>query len=641
MPAKIYYIRRNATAQLPTNILFLDTETKAETVDGDELHCMYLAVTWRVTTNTAGQIHRERWETWQTRAELCAYVCAECRSKAPLYVIGSNITFDLFAIDLLSYLSENGWSLKSLYDKGLVTILITSKDDRTLKICAAQNWLQGSVREWGELLGLEKGVVDFANDTPETVEEYCRRDVEITGKAFLSYLDFLRRHDMGGFALTVAGQAFRCYRHRFMKPKSILHYDQYTYNAFTRAAYFGGRVECGYIGSKRGAYTKLDINSMYPHVMREQLYPGKVRQWVRDIDLETFSRKVQGACCIAEVVVDTDEPAYAVKRNGKLTFPVGRFITFLSTGSVRYALERGHIARVRQCMTFDAVDLFSSYVDYFYPLKARYTEEENGVWTKTVKLILNGLYGKFGEKRAREILREDTPGSPVFRREGLYSRDGLDMVEPSFDWRYDNLSPDHSEYVRGVEYSLLNTTITEVGDDEGPGSAPAIAAHVTDYARMLLYDYIRIVGVDRVLYCDTDSLIIHTEDLAKLKEVMDDEALGKLKTEGNATTVEFRGPKDYSFGADLRRKGIRSNAQLVCRRCREHIEPSDRECQNCGDLVSTPAFTQDSFPGFYSLLRRGLSGGFPVGTITKSLAATYTKGVVAVNGAVSPHHLSE
>ena len=641
MPASIYYIRGNATAALPTNILIVDTETSTQAVDNAELHTMYLAVTWRITVDHRGRIERQAWKVWKDRGKLCTYISSESRSKAPLYVIGSNITFDIFAIDLLSHLTEEEWKLDSLYDKGLVTILIASKGNRKLKICAAQNWLQGGVKDWGKLINLEKMDVDFSTDTPEKVEEYCKRDVEITGKTFLSYLDFLRVHNMGGFALTIAGQSFRCFRHKFMKPRSILHYDQYTYNAFTRAAYYGGRVECGHIGQLEGEFTKLDINSMYPHIMREHLFPGKVKQWVRDISVADLQTKMVGSCAIAEVEVTTDEPAYAVRRDGKLIFPTGSFVTYLCSDSIRYALKHGHITKVRQAMIFNAVKMFDGFVDYFYPLKNKYREENNGVWEKTTKLILNSLYGKFGERRSREISRSEAPGKPVSRIPGLYSRDGLTETVPKFDWRYDQHSGENEEYVRGVTYTVLNTQITEAGEDEGPGSAPAIAAHVTDCARMLLYRYMRHAGLDKVLYCDTDSLILRTSDVHTLEGFIDDTKLGKLKTEGVATTIEIRGAKDYSFGDDLRRKGIRKQAVLVCRRCRSPIDKSARRCSDCGDHISTPAFTQDSFPGFYSLLRRGISGGFPIGTITKSLTAQYTKGVVADTGDVTPIPLNE
>jgi hypothetical protein len=640
MPSSIYYIRKNATAQLPSNLLFFDTETQGELIGEVELHTMYMATSWRVVVGPKGELTRESWRDWDNSSQLCQYIAGEARKKAPLYVIGSNVTFDLFSSGLIEHLDAEGWQCESLYDKGLVTILIATKDGRKIKACAAQNWLQGGVKSWGKLLGIEKMEVDFATDNHDTVLEYCRRDTEITGRAVLGYMDFVRAHDMGGFALTAAGQALRCYRHRFMPDRSILHYDQSAYNAFTRAAYTGGRVEAGHIGQLTGDYTKVDINSMYPHVMRSNKYPGKLRQWVRDPTLERTQQKLDKGLCIAEVELDTDEPAYALRTQDKLLFPLGQFTTFLCTASLQYALDHHHVVKVKQLLTFDSVDLFSGYVDYFYPLKQQYKDEGNGVWEKTTKLMLNGLYGKFGERRSREISREHTPDVCPTREPGLYSRDVMEEENPRFCWRYEPLEESDPEFVRGVKWQLLNTTVTEVGEDEGPGSAPAIAAHVTDYARMLLYSYLQKVGLDDVLYCDTDSIILQTQHLDRLADVIHPDRLGALKVEGREAQLEIRGAKDYSFGGELHRKGIKADAVRVCRKCRIPISEDARACVECGEHVRQVAFRQAQFPGFYSLLRRGLMGSFPVGIITKTLTGNYSKGKVSSSGKVTPHRLT-
>ena len=640
MSSSIYYIRNNATSQIPTNLLILDTETHGAPAPGNiEIHRMLLAWTWRITLDDSGTITRQAWKRWSDSESLGIYVTDEARSKAPLCIIGSNITFDLFASGLLEYLDNAGWTCDTLYDKGLVTILIAVKGDRKIKALAAQNWLQGGVKAWGELIGIAKGEVDFESDDIETVSDYCRKDVEITGRAVLSYMSFVRDHNMGGFALTAAGQAFRCFRHRFMKSRSILHYDQQAYNRFTRAAYYGGRVEAGHIGRLDGEFVKLDINSMYPHVMRSNLYPAKIRQWVRDPSLETVTRKLNTLCCIAEVEVDTDEPAYPIRQGGKLIFPVGSFTTRLCTESLRYALDRGHITKVRQLMTFTRQSMFREYVDYFYNLKQRYKEDGNGVWEKTTKLMLNGLYGKFGERRSHEVSREYIPGIGIERTPGLFEPIEPTDNPPKFDWRYDPEDEPVAPMSRGMTWSLLGTRVTEVGDEEGSGSAPAIAAHVTDYARMLLYRIMQLVGTDRVLYVDTDSLIINASDMSKLTEVIDDKTLGMLKVEGRTTSLEIRGAKDYTFAGDIRRKGIRSSAQVVCRQCRNAIVPDARQCPYCGDYLRTPCFQQSHFPGMYSLLRRGILGSFPIGVITKTLTGSYTKGTIDADGKVSPHHL--
>lgn len=610
----IYYIRPNKTDKLPTNILILDTETKGETVEDAAIHTMYMAWTWRFTLGPKGEIQREKWTFWDDGQLLGEYVDQEARPKAPLYIIGSNITFDLFASGLASFLHGTTWRAEMLYDKGMVTIIVLKDGDRTIKFLALQNFLDGGVAEWGKLLGLQKQEVDFDKDTFTTIKEYCRIDTEITGRAFIGYLDFVRKHDMGGFAVTKSGQSFRCFRHRFMKEK-ILHYDETKFNNFTRNGYYGGRVECGHIGTREGGtYVKVDVNSMYPAIMQRQYFPTVLRQWIKEPDHEYALRQLRSYCCMGRVTLQTDEPVYPVRIPGKLVFPVGEFQTILSTESLRYAFKHGHIKSVHELLTFRRAKLFAAFVDEFYSLRLRYKKEKNAVWEKTVKLMLNSLYGKFGEKRERELHRLPDPEGEFYRGEySLWLNPDSEMVEHLPEEKRQE-AKSKGVFINGMEWKAFGTSCVTWGEKEGPQSAPFIAAHVTDYGRMLLWKFIKMVGHKNVLYADTDSLIIEAKHLPKLKGVINEAKLGSLKVEGTTDRLEIRGAKDYTFGKEIRRKGVRANS----------VKEADG------------SFTMPYFPGLYSLQRRGIVDGFPIGSVNKRLTLIYDKGLVGEDGTVTP-----
>ena len=594
--SSIYYIRPNHTGALPTNLLFLDVETRGQpTGDGTEFHTMYLGWTWHLQLGPGGTEDRSQWVYHTEPESVYAEVIRKVQPRKPLYILGSNVTFDLFASGLASNLQHDGWKASLLYDKGLVTIIILKRAERTIKILALQNFLQGSVKEWGALLNLPKMEVNLNHDNEQSIRDYCKRDVEISGKTFLSYLSFLRHNDMGGFSPTLSGQSFRAFRHRYMKHK-ILHYDVPSYNEFIRNSYFGGRTDCHFIGKAQPqSYTKVDINSMYPAVLRNNYFPTKIRQWVQHPTFERIKKRLTDHCITARCRMRSDEPAYAVRDNDRLIFPTGDFTAMLSTGSLRYALQHNHIVQIEEAAIFYRANLFKKYVDHFYALRQQYKAEGNAVWEKTAKLLLNALYGKFGEKRMEELVRAD--------------------AEPTDFYRTAWTNYDTGE--SGIEWSAFNTFVREGGEREGPQSAPAIAAHVTDYGRIQLWQYIKRVGRDNVYYCDTDSLIIPTSHLPKLRAVLDDTKLGLLKVEGEAHALEIRNCKDYSFGAEVRRKGVRSTAYHN----------------------SDGSFTQTRFASLHTLLRTGTLNAVPVYLTTKSLTHQYDKGVVTDSGFVEPIRL--
>jgi len=122
------------------------------------------------------------------------------------------------------------------------------------------------------------------------------------------------------------------------------------------------------------------------------------------------------------------------------------------------------------------------------------------------------------------------------------------------------------------------------------------------------------VGLDNVLYCDTDSLIIRERHLDTLEAVIDANKLGSLKIEESADYLNVHGPKDYTFGDDTKIKGVRASA-----------------------LEYTPGnWIQSAFPGLYSLMRRGELDGFPIGTMSRARRSVYDKGFVQADGTVRP-----
>ncbi len=101
-------------------------------------------------------------------------------------------------------------------------------------------------------------------------------------------------------------------------------------------------------------------------------------------------------------------------------------------------------------------------------------------------------------------------------------------------------------------------TSEETGETEN--SFPAVAAHVTAYARLHLWSLCQKAGKGHYLYCDTDSLIVDATGYANLADEMDDIALGRLKVEQQATEIEILAPKFYRFGEGWKRKGVSKNA---------------------------------------------------------------------------------
>jgi hypothetical protein len=587
----------NKGQKIPVHWLFFDTETLPTDFKDTQVHRFNLGWTcyWYRGHNRGKS--DQYWNYWDWEEPMNRYIHDLALEVENLYLLGHNVFFDLQASGFYQYMSDWGWELQFIYDKGLTYILKATKDGATITALSTTNWFDQSLEKLGNTLGLPKLDVDFEGSSREELKTYCKRDVEILVKSMEYYIHFIQEHDLGNFALTKASQAFNAFRHRFKDEKLVIHKKQKV-KELERLAYTGGRCEAFHIGEPEGGpFISLDINSMYPYVMKEFEYPVELVEYTENPALERFNNVLLTHAVVAEVEIQTDEPAYALKYNGKTVFPTGSFTTWVTTPGMKYALEHGHIKKVNRAAIYRKAPLFARYVDYFYNLKLQYKSQGNQMMTLFTKYMLNSLYGKFGQKKpVTDEYQTDT--GREYSREEILDVDTGDVYTVT---------------------SLMNKMIVQKGETEGYMSFPAIAAHVTEYGRFMLWQIIKQTGPENVLYCDTDSIKICKSDIDKVKWSRSETTLGALKIEDETDYLYIGGAKNYITDTARKIKGIPSKAKEI-----------------------SPGVYR--FPVFYrqnTHLRNGSPAGVTVGNMVRSLKGSYDKGIVTGSGQVFPYHFSD
>ena len=510
-------------------------------------------------------------------------------------MVAHNQHFDFPVVDGFRYLSGHGWKMsKPILNSNLFIVTFT-KDSAVIVVLDSLNWFKFSLKTIGDCIGIPKLEIDFMSCSMKELEIYCRRDVEIIKVMMKKWLEFLKKYDFGNFRFTTASQAYGAFKHRFMKYDIFIHAHKPAVK-LERDSHRGGRVEAFFIGTLKQRVYGFDVNSLYPDVMQRHDYPIKLVKYVKNGSLEGLERFLRNYCVCARVKVNISEPYIAYKAN-KLLFPVGSFISSLTTPELKYALEHDSIEKVYDYSVYEKAPIFREYVNTLYALKIRFSLEGNIVYYMLNKLLLNTLYGKFGQKIENiKVLGECEPDLTECEKIYLPER-GITYLKWSFGGKI---------YVRH-------------GDKlEWKHSFPAISSHVAAYGRMKLWSYMKLAGLENVFYVDTDSLFVNDNGYDKLKAFISDTELGKLKLDKTADNLTIFGAKDYIFGDLIKRKGIRKEAIPL----------------------GHGKFTQKRFYKFRSLLKQGCLDAPIVEDITKTLKRRYDKGIVHKDGTVTPLQLT-
>jgi len=589
---KPHVLKSEKSLAIPRHLLFVDTETnQRELPDGSIEQTLRLG--WACYYRRAYGRHPERtdWHYFDTCESFWSFVADRSEPKQRLWIIARNMVFDFTVLKGWRHLTDDGYKLKFFHNKGACTIISVRKPRSTLVLLDSMNWFVESLAKTGERIGIPKKQIDFATCSTSELKVYCRNDVCIELENFKRFIRFLEERHVARLCYTRGSTAMSAYLLSHYAEKIYIHNNAQAIR-LERDAYFGGRVECFFLGSLNSEkYHVVDVNSLYPTVMRNNDYPVKYLKIKRGVTLKALEDALVDKAVVAKVLIETAEPAYPVRR-GRLVFPVGLFWTSLCTPELRHALEHGRIRNIETMVTYAKANIFKSYVDKFYSLRLEFRSQGVAEYEELCKKMLNSLYGKFGQKGENWEKIGVCPGE-IDREELVFNMSGRRVTK----MRY-----------------LMGEIFMMVGTDESFDSFPAIAAHVTAYGRMFLYKLMKRVGREHYFYCDTDSLIIDGTGLARLDNLISQAGLGGLKIEESCDHVVIRGLKDYTTAAKVVTKGIRKNAVQI----------------------ADGVYQQELWPGFRGLLRSGRSDVYAVKTVTKHLTRDYKKGTVKSDGTVIP-----
>jgi len=574
-------------------MLFVDVETRlGPIIEGKQEQTLWFGWCCYVRRRPDLGYNQTEYYRFTTTGEFWSILASRTYTNRPLYLVSHNAAFDFGVLGVLDRAVKEGYEIKAPYIQGMSVIMPFVKGKYKFTILDNGNYFHSSLADLGAAMGYPKGDANPLTDPESVVDPYCHRDVEILVEAWQHLFEFMDDHDLGSWGKTISSIAFNSYRHRFMSYPIWVHTNQDALN-LERAGYHGGRATAFYQGTlTAGPYYKLDVNSMYPWVMHDYPYPHDLYA-VRD---RPTLRYLEGMLTrfdvMADVTVHTDINPYPVTLKGHLVYPVGTFRTVLTTPEVRFALAHGHIIEVHRIALYFRDNLFAEYVDYFYALKRQYKREGNKPYYHMVKLMLNSLYGKTGQKSRGYELYEGAEtlldGVKVILNLGTGKRQTLTRF--------------------GDQYFI------EVDRGESYNSFPAIAAHVTAYGRLALWKFMQIAGPGHYFYCDTDSLIVDETGKANLECYIDSEKLGALKVEGQSDALTVTAPKDYVFEGHRTLKGIGSKDK-----------PLGGETYEC---------TQ--FPSFRTQGHWETGTPFHTRQIVKHLSGTITDGTVKEDGWITP-----
>lgn len=440
--------------------------------------------------------------------------------------------------------------LLSLFDRPLnVTLLkgrviraghMTGRDRCVSLFDSLDLFARLSLEKVGQALGIPKLPTppEFLDDPADVLEWvceehgrlWCRQCYNVQDARLVKLaVETLQRwlNEMGAeLGITLASTAMNLFRARFLDREYLTPFP--VRNEFARLAYYGGRVEdvCRGVLQDIAIY---DVHSLYPSVMRDYEFPDPnyLKGPLENDDIRLIM-DYEGVSRVQVEVPYTFIPILPLRVKGRLFFPYGVFEGCYTHAELRFAMARGvRVKRVYETMYAEKTCRpFVGYVDTLYALRHEY-KQAGDPREFLVKIMLNSLYGKFGQTLDTSMRR-------------------LKPIEELFE-RADTTGWDFA-VINGQPYALKPVPFKR----QPPYVNVLWAAYVTSYGRMRLYEFLERADF-QVVYYDTDSLFT-TLALETSPELG---RLGQDAPPGECTVI---GPKLYIHssvsGERVKAKGV-------------------------------------------------------------------------------------
>ena len=442
-----------------------------------------------------------------------------------------NLKFDgMFIVDwLLKHDWEYSFTGKNMVKHEFSTLISDMGQWYTMKLCIkgegkkrefvtiydSLKLLPYSVEEVAKSFKLEmlKGEIDYnayrevGHKLTDEEKAYIHNDACIVAQALKQMFD------KGFEKMTIGSNALSYYKETFGKKNFERRFPPpVTYDHDIRQSYRGGWTYCNpkYSGQDIGEGIVLDVNSLYPSVMRNRPMPFGVGVWYKGeyVYDEMYPLYIQHFRCQFEIK-EGYLPTYQIHFNPRFSSTEyalsskGEYVDMCMTSvDLKLFMEHYNVYNLEWCSGWKFRSFehaFDAYIEYWTEQKIQAKKDENwGLYT-IAKLFLNNLYGKFST-------------SPI-----VQSKNPI-LIEDR------------------VKLELGNK------EEKTPVYLP-VGTFITAYARDVTIRSAQKV-VDRFLYADTDSLhLLGTEIPADLD--VDDYKLGAWKHESTFRRGRYLHAKCY------------------------------------------------------------------------------------------------
>ena len=535
-----HWVKPNHHARIPKRWITFDTESTTEVGHNEEIQTFASAAAFRWRRDLRTGTHEES-STFESPESLWDFVAGYCRAGVRTICVAHNLSYDVRVSAALAHLPRLGFSLEWCNLDRNVSAMTWRSDHGTLILCDLFTWIPKPLFEVGNMLGLSKLKMPSGKASKEEWDRYCLRDAEIVARAVQELVDFVEKEDLGNWQPTGAGMAYSTWRHKFMSHRVLVHDDTAVLD-YEREAMHTGRAEAWRHGTLHGdTWHEVDLRSAYTRIAAECELPAKHKFSHGRITQSQYEELSSIYRVLCHVRINQDKPIAPFYTGDRTIWPIGEFDTKL------WDVEVNELLAENQGVSFLGIECYT---------KAPVLRDW-ATWTLSVTngdiLDATPVVRAWTKHSGRALIGRLSLRVPSWEVFGAnpYGTPGI-----SYDVDYDTTSVHRMMHIG-------DKTFVETNRVEGRDSVPQITGWIMAECRIRLWWAMCAAGFDNVAHVDTDSVLVNSEGLRRLKAHYGAtfKHMWQVKATWNYMTVY--GPRNLRAGRDRKVAGVPKGAKEV------------------------------------------------------------------------------
>lgn len=532
-----HWIRHNHQNRIPSRWIAFDTEAYKQNTSSGENQTWRLACAVKWRSDLQGGDSAE-YGYFPTPEKLWEWVTDFCRPKQRTVIWAHNLSYDARISRLMEILPTLGWRLDWCNMGSQVSTMTWRSDRGTITFADMTSWLPMKLADIGEMLGIPKMSMPSATQGQAKWRYYCKQDVKILYKAASEIISFVRSEDLGNWQPTGAGMAFATWRHKFLEHNILVHNNEDALKAERRAMHTG-RAEAWRHGRLTGdEWTEVDLRQAYVHIARDYELPTKLKWHEGQLTLHQYEQLSRRFSILARVEVHTAVPCVPVYHQGRTVWPIGRFSTWLWDCELNIARAEASGITIREAYVYTRAPLLRNWATWVLEVQSRDERVASPIIKRWIKHSGRTLIGRIALRTAQWAVWGANPEK----------ESGISYVVDSETGQVNRLM------------HVGNRTMVEEARVEGQDSLPQITGYITATCRVWLWTAMATAGFDNIAHVDTDSLLVNSAGLARLREHYGDRFDDMWQIKSVHKDIRVQGPRNYRTSTGRKVAGIPVNA---------------------------------------------------------------------------------